>query len=57
MNGRKAKALRKRIYGDQSIKQERLYKWDLDSSEKKGCHGIIAVGLRRQYGTLKGRYP
>jgi len=41
MNGRKAKALRKQIYGDNSFKQERTY--------------VIAGGSRINSG-LRGKY-
>jgi hypothetical protein len=47
MNARRAKILRKVIYGDQSTKQKRKYIWDV--GKEGSCGGIKATGLRREY--------
>lgn len=47
MNARKAKALRREVYGDQSLRDPRRYQKDPKSGR---IHG---VGLRRKYQMTK----
>lgn len=55
MNGKKAKALRKKIYGEQSLKTKRTYTM-LTATNKKGekvAAGVVNTGLRGQYQMAK----
>lgn len=49
MNGKKAKALRRKIYGDTSLRIEREYFTEANSST------LVAKGLRRRYQDEKRR--
>lgn len=49
MNGKKAKELRRRIYGDFSLKTEREYFTEVNSKT------LVAKGLRRRYQDEKRR--
>lgn len=55
MNGRAAKMIRKTVYGDYSIRQERKYTIDR-GDRKKGWGTIKATGLREQYQKAKKIY-
>lgn len=56
MNGRVAKTIRKEIYGDQSLKQQRKYKRG-NSNTKGNVWGTIEnVGLRAEYQKAKKIY-
>jgi hypothetical protein len=46
MNEKKAKALRKKIYGDQSLKERRKYRQEVDGN-------LTVLGLRKEYQEAK----
>jgi hypothetical protein len=55
MNEKKAKTLRRRVYGEASLKEPRRYLWDVN--RKEGVGGVVAQGRRREYQDAKKVQP
>ncbi len=56
MRGTVAKRIRKRIYGDQSIKAVRKYRHLVGLSKTGRYGGIVNIGLRQEYQDAKRDY-
>jgi hypothetical protein len=54
MSGKRAKALRKTIYGDQSIRKKRTYGWEVVNHQGRAYSGgLCNTGLRKHYQEMK----
>lgn len=56
MRGTVAKRIRKRIYGDQSLKVIRKYRHSVGLSKNDRYGGIVNIGLRQEYQDAKRDY-